>query len=87
MMTAHCPDDISSVSSRDERFFITGAKVSRPDSPTERAAQALAIMSGKEDKELERVTFKNVGEQATDEVLSLEREMGRMFQDLNDLED
>lgn len=70
---------ISSVSSRDEKFFITGAKVNKarfemkkndePGSPTARAAQALAIMNKKDDKELEEEfgdevnpKYRNIGE-------------------------
>jgi hypothetical protein len=51
---------ISSTSSRDDKFFITGAKVKdkarfiskkddEPGSPTARAAQALAIMNKTDD--------------------------------------
>ena len=98
---------ISSISSRDEKFFITGAKTNNkakfvgqskapdePGSPTARAAQALAIMNKTDDKELEdeygdevKPMYRNIGEQAFDEVSQLEKEMGLMFKDLNELED
>lgn len=61
-------DAISTVSSKDEKFFITGTntkmvtnkhkatykKVEEPGSPTARAAQALAILNKVDDTELEQ---------------------------------
>lgn len=105
-------DDISDVSSQissssSKDFFITGAKTSKkgkaqfkggdPDSPTARAAKALAIMSGEADDTIPQddghsdsrsvMSYKTPGEQVQAELDQTEADMNKMFLELNDLED
>lgn len=93
---------ISSASSRPDDFFITNTKTKdkkknkaiykNADSPTARAAKALALMRNNEDRELEEemrdemIELGNPGELAIQEVNRTEREMNAMMHELNEIE-
>lgn len=98
---AICNDDaesqISSSSSKDANFFITGAKVKNKarfetkDRQLEAAAETLALMNNKEDTELDydlkMDLLKTPIVLAEDEITQTEKEMNQMFKDLQELED
>ena len=90
----------SNASSDDKGTFITGTKVGKvqfkdpTDSPTARAAKALAIMNNKEDEGIldnihieERFSLLSPGDQALEDISRTEQEMNQMFKELNELED
>ena len=93
---------ISSISSKPDNFFITGAKTKSKgkkatyksggaDSPTAKAAQVLAVFNNKEDKDLDSeeedaLEYGNPGVLAEKEINRTEREMNAMMQELNDIE-
>lgn len=94
---------VMSDTSRDPDFFMTNAKATfkkeRDDSPTAMAARALAIINNKVDEGIEEEELKDevhdltdresrkLGRLAIEEISKTEREMAKMFLELNELED
>lgn len=95
-------DTESQISSAPDHTFLTKPKIidtkKKPtkrdeESPTARAAMALALMNNKEDKELlaiesyNQVDSRKLGQIAEDELNQTEKEMHNMMKELNEIED
>lgn len=92
--------DVSSTTSKGKGTFITGTRVNKadPDSPTAKAAKALAIINNQpiEEEPVPEMAlaikdnmpvFSNPGDEVLYSLTQTEHEMNMMFKDLNDLEE